>query len=105
MSEAEVMLAAGGGVADEPDPPVAEAQQVRGGQPAAGHVIDNRLRHAGGGGIDGHQRDPAPAECREMLPGQVDRYDDDSVGPVPCGQRGQVWSRCCGVSTLQTIVS
>lgn len=88
---AELVLGpAGHHVADVADPAVAQAQQVAGGQPAAGHVVDAGLRHASRHRVHRHQRDRAAPERGQVLLGQVDRDHHHAVGPVPRGQRGQV---------------
>jgi hypothetical protein len=58
-------------VADEADPPVAERQQVLGGQPAAHHVVGDRLRNAGSQHADRHQGHPGAPEGLQLLPRQA----------------------------------
>ena len=77
-------------VADEADPAVAQPDQVPGGQQAARHVIDDRLRHSGVGRVHADQRHPGPGELGELLAGQRQADGQHAVGPVGGQQRLQV---------------
>ena len=61
-----------------------------GGQPAAGRVVNNCVRHAGGAGVHGDERDSGPAELGHLLAGQRQRDGQHAVGAVGGHERGQV---------------
>ena len=74
-------------VADEADPPVPQRDEVAGRQPAAGLVVDDRLRHARVGRVHAGQCDAGPGELVELTAGQRQADGQHPVDPVR-GQQG-----------------